>query len=325
MVVSDETWSPVLRRPVIAAMLPLRDDKGGFAGAVSIVLDVRWLDQLLRSRDLPKDAEVALFDRSDAIAASADAHTARSVVAHASSNANDQNKRKSGVDSSGDLWTYATAPLLGRSVFVGFAMREQKLFGATRVQVTTDFLMPIFLIIFAWFAIWYATERVVTQWINYLRRVAAAYRSGHYGVRPALEEAPTEFRLLGEALADMAAAIQDRDRRLRDAVDQKSTLVREVHHRVKNNLQIVMSLLSLQAAQLRDPAEREALIQAQVRINALALVHRILHEIEDQSTVDLKRLIEELSLQVTGGLGAEGGRLSVETDIVPRDVTGDFA
>ena len=325
LVVSGETWSPILRRPVIAAMLPLRGTKGEFAGAVSIVLDVRWLDQLLRSRDLPKDAVLALFDRSDAVVASTDARVARPVFNHASLSPKDQDRLRSGVDSVGDAWTYATSPLIGNSVFVGFAMRENKLFGATRVQVTTDFLMPIFMIAIAWVAIWFATDRVVTQWIYYLRRVAAAYRSGHYAVRPALHEAPSEFRLLGEALADMAAAIQDRDRRLRDALDQKSTLIREVHHRVKNNLQIVMSLLSLQAGQLRDPAAREALMQAQVRINALALVHRILHEIEDQSTVDLKRLIEELALQVTGGLGGEASRLSVTTDVVPRDVTGDMA
>jgi two-component sensor histidine kinase len=325
LVVSGETWSPILRRPVIAAMLPLRDAKGGFAGAVASVLDVHWLDQLLHSRDLPKDALLALFDRRHSVVVSTDGPVARPVFAHASLNPKDQDKLQSGVDSKGDAWTYATSPLIGNSVFVGFAMRENKLFGATRVQVTTDFLMPIFMIAVAWVAIWFATDRVVTQWIYYLRRVAAAYRSGHYAVRPALHGAPSEFRLLGEALADMAAAIQDRDRRLRDALEQKSTLIREVHHRVKNNLQIVMSLLSLQAGQLRDPAAREALMQAQVRINALALVHRILHEIEDQSTVDLKRLIEELALQVTGGLGGEASRLSVATDIVPRDVTGDMA
>src|SRR5690348_2718885 len=119
-----------------------------------------------------------------------------------------QNKLQSGDDARGDSWTYATSAVVGNSVFVGFAMREQKLFGATRVQVTTDFLMPIFLIIMAWVAIWFATDRVVTQWIYYLRRVAAAYRSGHYAVRPALDEAPSEFKLLGDAMADMAAAIQ---------------------------------------------------------------------------------------------------------------------
>ena len=48
---------------------------------------------------------------------------------------------------------------------------------------------------------------------------------------------------------------------------------------------------------------REALTQAQTRINALALVHRILNELEDQSTLDLKQLLEELSRQIAEGMG----------------------
>ena len=107
---------------------------------------------------------------------------------------------------------------------------------------------------FAWFAIWIATDRQVTQWINYLRRIAIAYRSGHYAIRPDLADAPAEFKLLGEAMSAMAEGIQDRDRRLREAVDMKTALIREIHHRVKNNLQIVMSLLSIQANQVKDMA-----------------------------------------------------------------------
>jgi two-component sensor histidine kinase len=72
-------------------------------------------------------------------------------------------------------------------------------------------------------------------------------------------------------------------------VTQKTDLIREIHHRVKNNLQIVMSLLSLQTNQLKDPAAKAALAQARCAYNALALVHRILHEIEDQTTIDVKR------------------------------------
>ena len=167
-----------------------------------------------------------------------------------------------------------------------------------------DFLLPIFMILFAWGAIWIATDRQVTQWITYLRRIAAAYRSGHYAIRPDLAEAPVEFKLLGDAMSEMAEGIQDRDRRLREAVELKTTLIREIHHRVKNNLQIVMSLLSIQANQVKDPAAREALMQAQTRINALALVHRILNELEDQTTIDLKRLLHELSHQIAEGMGA---------------------
>ncbi len=324
-VYSDQIWSLVLKRPVIATMLPLRDAQGRFAGAVSAAFDIVSLERLLKKRNLPQGAVIALFDRNGTVMATTDKPVARTIFAHASPNPGAQDRLEAGNDTKGSGWTYVTTPLIGNSVFVGYAMPENKLFGTTRLHVGTDFALPIVMIALAWGAIYWATYALVTKWITYLRRVAAAYRSGHYSVRPALEQAPSEFKLLGEALSDMAEAIQDRDRRLRDAVDQKSTLIREVHHRVKNNLQIVMSLLSLQAGQLRDPAAREALMQAQMRINALALVHRILHEIEDQSTVDLKRLIEELTQQVTGGLSNEGKGMHLECDILQREVTGDLA
>jgi two-component sensor histidine kinase len=123
----------------------------------------------------------------------------------------------------------------------------------------------------------------------------------------------------------MAAAVQDRDRRLREALAQKTLLIRETHHRVKNNLQIVMSLLSLQAGQLRDPKAQEVLRQAQVRVNALALVHRILHEIEDLGAVDLKRLIEDLARQIHEGFGADRRDLHLELNITPRQAPSDLA
>ena len=324
-VVSRQIFSPVLGRPVLVAMLALRGANGVYDGAVSIVLDIRWLDYMLRARDLPSGAVVSVFDGAGSVMASNDFGLARAIFAHASTSPAAQSRLEWGTDTKGLRWAFATEPLVGHEIFAGFAMPEAQLFSSTYWLERSHFLMPILMIALAWAAIWFATERQVTQRIDYLRRVAAAYRRGHYGVRPDLETAPREFRLLGDALADMAADIQDRDRRLRDAVEQKSVLIREIHHRVKNNLQIVMSLLSLQTAQLQDAAAREALTQAQVRINALALVHRILHEIEDQSTIDLKRLIEELTYQVIGGMSSEGAELDVAVDILPREVSGDLA
>ncbi len=121
----------------------------------------------------------------------------------------------------------------------------------------------------------------------------------------------------------MAEGIQDGDRRLHEAVDLKSTLIKEIHHRVKNNLQIVMSLLSIQANQVKDQVARDALLQAQTRINALALVHRILNELESQSTLDLQQLLEELCRQIAEGIGAENVRVQVE--VPSRVVTGNVA
>jgi two-component sensor histidine kinase len=86
-----------------------------------------------------------------------------------------------------------------------------------------------------------------------------------------------------------------------------------------------MSLLSLQAGQLRDPKAQDALRQAQVRVNALALVHRILHEIEDLGAVDLKRLIEDLAHQIHEGFGADRRDLRLELDITARQAPSDLA
>jgi two-component sensor histidine kinase len=86
-----------------------------------------------------------------------------------------------------------------------------------------------------------------------------------------------------------------------------------------------MSLLSLQAGKLRDPTAQSALRQAQVRVNALALVHRILHEIEDLGAVDVKRLIEDLARQIHEGFGADRRDLKLELNIVSRQAPGDLA
>jgi two-component sensor histidine kinase len=324
-VVSGEIHSPVTNQRVVVGMLPLRDRSGAFTGALAIGLDLRWLDYVVRASKLPKGSVVALFDRQGTIITANRPDIARALFGRAGAPGPEQGAVRSAPDAGGHTWTYATAPLVGTNVFVGFAMREISLLGPTYVNVGADFILPILMIALTWIAIWIVTERQLTRWILYLRRISEAYRRGHYAVRPDLEDAPAELRMLGDALADMADAIQERDRNLREAVAQKTLLVREVHHRVKNNLQIVMSLLSLQAGRLRDPSSQEALRQARARINALALVHRILYEIEDQSAVDIKRLIEDLTEQTHEGFGGDRDEIRVQVEAIPRMASGDTA
>jgi two-component sensor histidine kinase len=322
MVVSNELINRVTGQPVISGMLALHKPDGSFDGAVAISLDVHWIDYMMRAANLPKGAVVAVYDRSGNVITTNNREVGTAIAKTAISSGASNNVSIA-LDSRGDQWRFGNASLMGNSIFVAFAQGESKLFGATYLHVGLDFALPILMIGFAWFAIWLATDRQVTQWINYLRRIAAAYRSGHYAIRPDLAEAPVEFKLLGDALSEMAEGIQDRDRRLREAVEVKTTLIKEIHHRVKNNLQIVMSLLSIQANQVRDLVAKDALLQAQTRINALALVHRILNELEDQSTLDIKQLLEELSHQIAGGMSNDNVR--VEVDVASRVVSGSVA
>ncbi len=323
-VVSEHIHSPLTDQPVIVAMLPMTNATG-FDGALAIAIDVRWLDYMVHARHLPDGAVVAIFDRAGTIIATNQKAIAGPVFIRANTTRHFGKDLYTTKDDQGRTWLYSTAALLGSDVYVGFAMRESKLFGATYIHVGTDFVLPFAMLALSWFAIWLVTEREVSRWISYLRRVAAAYRGGHYALRPALSEAPSEIRMLGDAMAEMAAHIEDRDRRLHEALDQKTMLIREIHHRVKNNLQIVMSLLRLQAGRVKDPAAADALKQARARINALALVHRILHEIEDMTTVEVKQLLSDLAEQTYEGFAGDRPELKVELDLIERQVSGNLA
>ena len=217
-------------------------------------------------------------------------------------------------------------PLTGGFAYAAYAMRDSDLFTGTYLHVATDLLLPVLMLGAASLAIWIATDRLVTRWIVYLgasrRPMAAA----------TMRSDPRRWRtrrvssaLLGETFSNMAAAVQDRDRELREALEQKSLLIKETHHRVKNNLQIVMSLLSLQSGKLKDPASQSALKQAQARVNALALVHRILHEIEDLDAVDVKALLQDLSRQIQEGFGADRRDLRLDLEIASRRLPSELA
>jgi two-component sensor histidine kinase len=323
---TPQTYSNIAKRNVLVGVLPLQNSARKFDGVMVVTLDVQWLDLLLHHKPLMPGAVAAVFDSAGTLVASNDHEAAEKIFSPRVRSASIESELLSATGPNGEGYSYTVVPLSQNHAYGAFAMRNRDLFGGTYFHVATDLLLPVLMLGAASLAIWIATDRLVTRWIVYLRRIASAYGHGHYAIRPvALEEAPSEFRLLGETFSNMAAAVQDRDRRLRDAVAQKSLLIKETHHRVKNNLQIVMSLLSLQARQLKDPAVQNALKQAQFRVNALALVHRILHEIEELDAVDLKGLIEDLAHQIQEGFGADRRDLNLELEIASRLVPSELA
>ncbi len=97
------------------------------------------------------------------------------------------------------------------------------------------------------------------------------------------------------------------------ALREKEAMLKEVHHRVKNNLQIVNSLLYLQMEGLEDPVLQEVLRTSQDRIRSMALVHEELYGSEDLASVDLRSYISKLCGAMEDG-SAAGIFLRVEGD-----------
>ena len=100
-----------------------------------------------------------------------------------------------------------------------------------------------------------------------------------------------------------AARIKVRELELSESLSQKQMMLREIHHRVKNNLQTVTSLLNLYARIPRGEAIKQAFADVQTRINALALVHRHLYESQDLREIDLATFMSNLCRLVQDGSG----------------------
>jgi len=320
-------YSEALRKNVFAVVLPLMDANGALQGIVYAAIDPERLTfELSQQRKLPRGAVVALFDKSGAVVAS----NAPKIAATVFAGGPRLSKGRDGIGSAsgpeGEAWSLAIAPVLRRDFFVGFAMRDSELSRPSYIYVLIDLFLPVLMVMLASLAIWLATQRLVIRWIDVLSRMATAYSGGHYAIRPqVLNDAPPEFREMGNTLSDMALAIQERDHSLKDALAQKELLIKEIHHRVKNTLQIVVSLLSLQANRVRDPTAQEVLGQARARINALALAHRAIYEQDLDGLVDLQPLLSNAIEQAQGAGDGAHTQLTFSMDVAHCRVSGDAA
>ncbi len=324
--IAGPLYSPSVGREVLLGALPLKKADGTFDGTLNVAIDISWLDHIQQTKHLARRGVVALFDASGKVIASNNGRVAELVFARGVNAAPGDDGLLSSTGPEGEAWSLAMAPVIRRDYFVGFAMPSAYLFRFTYVHVTVDLLLPVLMVLLASLGIWMATDRLATRWIALLQRTAAAYRGGHYSIRPAaLDDAPDEFRALGGAMSDMALAVKERDQGLRDALEQKAVLIKEIHHRVKNNLQIVMSLLSLQSSRLKDRSARDAVDQAKLRVNALALVHRMIYELDRDGIVDVKPLLEEVAEQQHQGLGGDRHRIKLRVDVPSLPTDGDTA
>lgn len=108
---------------------------------------------------------------------------------------------------------------------------------------------------------------------------------------------------------------------IRAALNEKEILLREIHHRVKNNLQIVISLLNLQASQLKNPAMAAALHISQQRIRAMAMIHETLHGSLDLAAIDLSTYLTNLVQHLYGVFtGQTDARFTVQADEILLDM-----
>lgn len=96
---------------------------------------------------------------------------------------------------------------------------------------------------------------------------------------------------------------------------QVETLVRELHHRVKNNLQVVSSLMALQVSRLDDDSARKALEEGRSRVDAMALIHQKLYMDEELAAVDMNVYLQTLATMLASSYGYTADHISIKVEL----------
>lgn len=141
--------------------------------------------------------------------------------------------------------------------------------------------------------LWRQTTVIFKSYIQHVGAVA----DGRYDLK--VPSTYQEFRALSTSIETMAAAVANRETESRKTVAERESLLKEVHHRVKNNLQIVVSLLNLELNMLTDPETASAFGISIDRIRSMGLIHETLYSQDRLDSIELneytRRLVNELT------------------------------
>jgi two-component sensor histidine kinase/integral membrane sensor domain MASE1 len=121
-------------------------------------------------------------------------------------------------------------------------------------------------------------------------------------------------RALQQANDALEARVGERTAELTGALAEKEVLLKEIHHRVKNNLQVISSLLSLHARQLPDDRQRDVFLECKARVQSIALVHEKLYQSRDYARVPFGDYTRSLASSVFHAVGTSA-RINLELDV----------
>lgn len=196
-----------------------------------------------------------------------------------------------------------------------------------RAEVILAFLVPILAYLAALLAASWIADSMVLRWLERIRlRILDMRSSARYALlAPELARAPLEVQQVAEAFDDLTGRVSKHEADLQLALIQMKAAFREVHHRVKNNLQVMLSMLKLQGRGEALPETQSALKVAAHRVAMMAAVHHTLLNEGDLDTVEALDLFNAICNQVDEQKGWGDGGRHIIPDVTPGPLPADLA
>ncbi len=310
--------------PVVSVNHPVFRE-GQLVAFIKISLPISLLSTIAKATNEDADFHVGLLDNNgdvfvqdSADAASADWGPAAIASAF---NAEDAFATRTfqSRSNAGEMRTYAITPVFDTDVYALGSWRTGDIRAEVAERAILAMLFPAAMLAIALGVSYFAVHRLALRHVFYLARIMRAFEGGRRSVRASrLRDAPVEFAALGHAFDRMADTIERDEADLAHAVEEKTTLLKEVYHRVKNNLQLVISIMNMQIRAAKTSGEKEIIARLQDRVMGIASIHQRLYQANDLSAVRCDELLTEVARNLAhSGAGAEGDiRLSVDAEPV---------
>ena len=201
---------------------------------------------------------------------------------------------------------------------------------ARSAPITSSFVVALLLPLLMWAAAagigWFVVDHLLIRPLRRLRAAVAAFEPGEIIDPVAITSLPAqEIRELGDTFRAISRTVALHEAGLAEGLVRQTKLTREVHHRVKNNLQVISSLINFHARGARSADATAAYASIQRRVDALAVVHRNhFAELEENRGLNLRPVIGELAanIRATAADISTGMRITLDVDpyLVNQDV-----
>jgi two-component sensor histidine kinase len=209
----------------------------------------------------------------------------------------------------------------------GLALRTSIRSAPVTSSLIVAMLLPLLMWIAAASIAWFVVDRLLIRPLRQLGGAVAAFTPGEELDFGTVRTLPAqEIRELGETFQAISRTVALHEAGLAEGLVRQTKLTREVHHRVKNNLQVISSLINFHARSARSPDATAAYSSIQRRVDALAVVHRNhFAELEENRGLNLRTMIGELSANIRATVSDRSHGLGITLDIDPYLVNQDVA
>jgi two-component sensor histidine kinase len=214
-------------------------------------------------------------------------------------------------------------PIAGEGVLARIGISERPIAAIDRLILALPLLMWIAAVLIAWLIV----NRLLIRPLRSLEGAISDYQPGETenelprNLGPALE-----IEALRDAFVRAIHRVDESERQSSDALEGQRKLVREVHHRVKNNLQVVASLLNIHSRSASSPDVRAAYAAISRRVGALSVVHRNhFADVEESRGIALRPLLTELAAELRVSAPENARSLALDLDLDTVNTTQDVA